>query len=303
MNKQGFYFIEPFTEDFYRFFKLEGVHYEGRTKYQQVHCFKSRLFGKVLFLDNKIQSAQVDEFVYHEALVHPAMITHPSPRRVLVLGGGEGAVLREILKHSPVKRAVMVDIDKELVGLCRKILPEWSRGAFTDPKVKLVFQDARRFVERSKTPYDIILSDLTEPLDGGPSLRLFTREFFEIVSGTLGDDGLFVLHAGSTDPHYNHFFSSCVKTLMEVFPVVRPYWTSMFSFSLPWGFVIASKNIDPSALDEKEVRRRLAARGVKRLGHYSPQIHRAAFALPPYLKKAIRAGRLITDAKPFVWKA
>ncbi len=191
MNKQGFYFIEPFTEDFYRFFKLEGVHYEGRTKYQQVHCFKSRLFGKVLFLDNKIQSAPSGRIRLSRS-PRPPGDDHPSsPRRVLVLGGGEGAVLREILKHSPVKRAVMVDIDKELVGLCRKILPEWSRGAFTDPKVKLVFQDARRFIERSKTPYDIILSDLTELLDGGPSLRLFTREFFERISRTLDGDGLF----------------------------------------------------------------------------------------------------------------
>lgn len=303
MGSEGFYFIEPFTEDFLRFFRVEGVCFEEKTKFQLVHCFRSRLFGKILFLDKKIQSAEVDEFVYHESLVHPALITHPHPKKVLILGGGEGATLREVLKHRPVETAVMVDIDEELVKICQEILPEWSQGAFANPKTKLIFQDARLYVQRSKEKFDVILSDLTEPLRESPSLLLFTKEFFEKISFLLKDDGLFVLQAGSTDPHYNHFFASCARTLQEVFPVVRPYWTFMFSFSLPWGFILASQREDPLKLNQREIQERLRQRGVKKLKFYHSEIHSSSFALPLYLKRALKRGRVLTDKDPFVWEA
>ena len=118
MTDEGLFYTEVFTEDYVRKFKVEKIFFEGRTKYQYVQCFSNALFGKVLFLDRKIQSAQVDEYVYHESLVHPAMMTHPKPQRILVLGGGEGATLREVYRHSTVESITMVDIDEELVGIC-----------------------------------------------------------------------------------------------------------------------------------------------------------------------------------------
>ena len=178
MAGEGSYFFEPFTESFGRRLKVDKFYYPGKTKYQFVQCFYNEFLGKVLFLDKRIQSAQIDEYIYHESLVHPALITHPSPREVLVIGGGEGATLREVLRHSTVEKVIMVDIDRELVELCQKYLPEWSKGAFSNPKTDLIFKDARPFVEKTREKFDVIISDLTEPIEQGPSVFLFTEEFF-----------------------------------------------------------------------------------------------------------------------------
>lgn len=301
--KDGGYFHEPFTEDLVRLFFIDKVIYEGRTKYQLVHIFANKVFGKMLFLDKKIQSAQVDEYIFHECLVHPAMILHPEPRKVLILGGGEGATLREVLKHPSVQKAIMVDIDRELVGLCRQYLPEWSKGAFDDERIRLYFQDARRFVERVRERFDVIISDLTEPLEGGPSVYLFTREFFSRIAALLTDDGVFVLQAGSADPFYHCFLASCARTLKEVFPIVRPYWTFIFSFSLPWGFVLAAKKYDPLTLTNGEISERFQRRTLRRLGYLHPQLYNSIFALPRYLAAGLQKGNLLTDDKPFIWKA
>jgi spermidine synthase len=302
MAGEGSYFFESFTESFGRRLKVEKFYYQGKTKYQFVQCFYNEFLGKVLFLDKKIQSAQIDEYIYHESLVHPALITHPSPREVLVIGGGEGATIREVLRHSTVEKVIMVDIDRELVELCQKYLPEWSEGAFSSPKTDLVFEDARHFVEQTRERFDVIISDLTEPIYQGPSVFLFTEEFFLNIFEALKEDGLFVIQAGSADPSYNQFFCSLVKTLKKVFPIVWPYWTFVLSFSTPWGFVLASKTKDPLKLDEKEIAQRMAERAVKRLKYYHPGFHQSYFALPLYLVKSLKQGKVLTDNKPFIWK-
>ena len=170
---------EAFTADYFRQLKVDKVYYQGKTEHQSVFLFYNKIFGKVLFLDGKLQSAQIDEFIYHEALVHPALISHSASRKVLIIGGGEGATLREALRHSSVKKAVMVDVDKKLVELCQEYLPEWSAGAFSDSRAELIFKDARCYLEKTNQKFDVIVSDLTEPVEGGPSIYLFTREFFK----------------------------------------------------------------------------------------------------------------------------
>lgn len=296
------YFFEPFTESFGKRIKVEKFYYQGKTKYQFVQCFYNKFLGKVLFLDKRIQSAQIDEYIYHESLVHPALITHPSPREVLVIGGGEGATIREVLRHSTVEKVIMVDIDSELVELCQKYLPEWSEGAFSDPKTSLIFEDARPFVKKTREKFDVIISDLTEPIEHGPSVFLFTEEFFSINFKALKEDGLLVLQAGSADPSYNQFFCSLVKTLEKVFPVVRPYWTFVLSFSMPWGFVLASKKKDPLDLLEKDIAQRMRERSVQKLKYYHPGFHQSYFALPLYLLESLKQGKVLTDNKPFIWK-
>lgn len=300
---EGLFFIEPFTEDFLRLFKVDKVLFEGKTKFQFVQCLHNRVFGKLLFLDRRIQSAEIDEFIFHETLVQPALFSHPSPQNVLIIGGGEGATLREVLRHSTVRKAVMLDIDRELVEICRTILPEWSAGAFSDSRSKLLFGDGRKYIKQTMDRFDVIIADLTEPLEEGPSVYLFTREFFEYIHRALGEDGIFVLQAGSADPHYHNFFASCSKTLSGVFSVVRPFWTFMFSFSLPWGFILASKKQDPLKISEEDVRRRMRNRGIKKLKFYHPGLHASLFSLPLFLSRAIKKGRVLTDERPYIWKA
>ncbi|MGD2295604.1 MAG: polyamine aminopropyltransferase [Candidatus Aminicenantes bacterium] len=302
MSDEENYYTETYTENLIRRFKIDKLYYRGKTDHQYVECFRNQFLGKVLFLDEKMQSAQVDEYIYHESLVHPALITHPEPRQVLILGGGEGATLRETLKHRNVEKATMVDIDKQLVALCREYLPEWSEGAFASSKTDLVYGDARRFIEATHQKYDAIISDLTEPLEKGPSVYLFTEEFFSRIFEILEKDGVFVLQAGSTDPVYSQFYSSLTKTLEKVFSLVRPYWTFVISFALPWGFILASKSVDPLDLEEDEISKRMHDRKITKLKFYHPGLHRGYFALPLYLMKDLKKGRILTDKKPFIWE-
>lgn len=302
MVEEGLYFFELFTKNLVKGIRVDELLYQAKTKYQLIQIFSNPLFGKVLFLDKKIQSAQVDEQIYHESLVHPSLLTHPSPKNVLIIGGGEGATLREVLRHEPVKKATMVDIDKELVRLCQEYLPEWSDGAFSNSKTHLIFEDARRFVEKTDEKFDVVVSDLTEPIKEGPSVYLFTKEFFGSIYQVLEEDGLLVLQAGSTDPFYHEFFASCARTLEDVFPLVRPYWSFIFSFGLPWGFVLASKKEDPLQLEEEEILQRLKKRGVENLRFYHPPLHKGFFALPFYLTESLKKGKILTDSEPFIWK-
>ena len=303
MSERKSYYSEKFSGNVIRRFEVDRFYYRGKTEYQYVECFHNTYFGKVLFLDKKIQSAQIDEYIYHESLVHPGLFTHNYPKRALILGGGEGATLREILKHQSVARVTMVDIDRELVELCQRYLPEWSEGAFSNPKTDLIHTDASRYVEETQEKFDVVVSDLTEPLEEGPSLYLFTQEFFKKIFEILEKDGLQDQQPGSANPSYDQFYCSLVKTLEEVFPLVRPYWTFILSFGLPWGFILASKTEDPLGLTKSEVKERMARRGIRNLKFYHPGYHKALFALPLYLEKDLNKGRVLTNEKPFIWES
>jgi spermidine synthase len=294
------HYVEKQSESIQYVYRIEDIRYEGRTKFQQVEILNLDAFGLTLFLDGKIQSAEVDEFIYHEALVHPVMVTHPRPERVLILGGGEGATLREVLKHDSVKKAAMVDIDGDLVDLCKGHMPSWSMGAFDHPASELVIGDARAYVGQIKGKFDVIISDLTEPVPGGPSIKLFTRDFFQMISDSLSDEGLFVLQAGSVDPVWCDFYTNVHRTLQDVFPVVRGYQAFVLSFQMPWGFVAASRGPDPLSLEESDVNRALNDRGIPSLRFYHPSLHRSLFGLPKYLLERIQNGTVLTDEHPFV---
>ena len=300
--EEGIWFIQKFTDEMILQYKIKKTLFSGKTSFQKVDILDVAILGKTLFLDKKIQSAEIDEFVYHEALVHPAMMAHPNPKKVLILGGGEGATLREIFRYKTVQKATMVDIDEELVKLCAEYLPEWSMGTFENPNTELVFDDARKFVENNKEEFDVIISDLTEPVEEGPSIYLFTREFYSKLFNILSEDGVLVVQSGSTDPYYNLFFCSIYKTLKEVFPNVHPYWTFVFSFNIPWGFNLAFKGDSKLNIEEKELKERIDQKKFGNLKFYNSNLNNAFFALPIYLKEAFLKGRVLTDSNPFIWE-
>lgn len=303
MSDDGLWFLEKFTKNQLHSFKVKRIISSFSTKFQKVDIVELEIFGKTLFLNGKIQSSQIDEFIFHESLVLPSLITHPSPSDVLIIGGGEGATLREVLKDKNVKNAIMVDIDKELVEECEKHLPEWSNGAFKDKRAKVYFEDGEKFVEMTEKKFDFIILDLSEPVEDSPSVNLFTKEFYQKVYNVLKDDGIIAVQAGSTDPFYYQFFSSIIKTLQQIFPVVRPYWTFVFSFRMQWGFACASKKYDPTNIEEKEINERIEKRGINSQKFYHPGIHRALFSLPIYLIEGIKSASVITKDNPFFWKA
>ena len=155
------------------------VHHEN-TEFQEVGIVESATYGKILVLDGDMQSSQKDEFIYHESLVQPAMMSHPNPEKVLILGGGEGATLREALRSKTVKKVVMVDIDKRLVEICKEFLPEYSCGAFEDPRAEVVITDALHWLENSNEKFDVIIGDLTDPWPQAPSHGIYSIPFFNL---------------------------------------------------------------------------------------------------------------------------
>ena len=275
---------------------IKRVIYTGRTRYQQVDIVETYSFGKCLFLDGKLQSSEYDEKVYHEALVHPAMMTHPSPRSVLVVGGGEGATIREVLRH-PVERVVMVDLDGELVELCKKYMPEWSQGAFEDPRLELVISEGRKFMEECSEKFDVIILDLVDPTPNSPALKLYTRELYQLVRRRLRSGGVMVTQATSVRFSLNAF-AAIRNTVAAVFPVARAYAAPVMSFLSLWGFVMGSLGRDPLEVSREELRRRIAGlRG--ELDYYDEEVHYHMFHLPKFIRRSMEAVKEVsTDEKP-----
>jgi spermidine synthase len=280
-------------------YEKKQVVVQGETKFQEYEIFLSSLYGHVLILDGRLQSAEKDEAIYHEAMVHPAMVAHPEPRRVLILGGGEGATLREALRHNTVTQAVMVDIDEELVRMCDKWLPTAHAGAFKDPRTELVFADGRTWLEgQPDGSFDVALLDLPEPLEEGPALVLFTKEMYELVRRKLTPQGVMAVQSGSAGIH-GRMMPDINWTLRAVFPQVMAYAAFVPSFMDLYGFHVAGgegfKWPAPA-----EVAARLKARGLSTFQWFGAAFAASLPLLPAYLKERLdKQGRVLTDAEPF----
>ncbi|MBI5166586.1 MAG: polyamine aminopropyltransferase [candidate division NC10 bacterium] len=293
------WFIEPLSPEEGHLHGIKGVLYSGQTNYQTMDILELGSYGKSLVLDGKIQSSLADEFIYHEALVHPAMLAHPQPEHVFIVGGGEGATLREVLRHRTVKRVLMVDIDEEVVEKCRIHLPEWHQGSFTDPRVELQYLDARKYLEETRETYDAIVIDISEPVEEGPAYLLFTKEFYEIVRERLNPQGVISLQAGTVSPASLECFSAIHKTLSLVFPVVAPYWAAIPCFALPWGFAVASAESDPRTLSPATIDRLITERIEGELRYWDGLTHQMSFLLPKHIRARLkREERIIEDNHP-----
>jgi spermidine synthase len=296
------WFFEPTTAIEGHMHAIKRTIVEAQTKFQHVEIMETPAYGKVLVLDGRIQSSQAEDFIYHEALVHPGMLaSERAPESGLVIGGGEGATLREILRYPSIRRAVMVDIDGEVVDLCKRHLPEMHQGAFDDPRSELRHEDARGYLEKTGERFDFITIDLVEPLEEGPACLLFTKEFYTLVRDRLTPGGAMTLQAGMTKLGELDFFTSIHRTLREVFPVVAAYQTFISCFGTPWGFITATKKVDPCRQDAAAIDRLVADRIKGPLEYWDGQTHQHAFNVPKHIRAAIGAQtRVVTDAHPLI---
>ncbi len=260
--------------------------YRGSTKYQAVEICQNPDHGKLLLLDGELQSASGDEFIYHETLVQPAAVRCEAPRSALILGGGEGGTLRELLRLPTLERALMVDIDGEVVALCRKYLPEQGDQAFRDPRSELLIDDADAYLRRTDERFDLIVSDLTEPKQNELSTSLFSVEAFERIRKTLNPGGFFSLQASEGSLHRLESHLGIVKNLRAVFPRVLTLLVHIPSFACHWCFAVATQDGEllptPEAIDE-----RLAQRGMTDLTFYDGITDRRLRSLPRYLRGAL----------------
>jgi len=295
MMSEQFWFVEDGAENVIISFRALQRVYAGRSRYGRIDVIDTVEYGRVLFLDGIVQSAALDEFIYHESLVHPAMLVHPAPQTVCVIGGAEGATIREVAKYGDVRRIVMVDIDGELVEVCRRYLPEWSAGAYEDQRLELQIADGRRYLEETGETFDVILVDLGDPTAGSPALSLFTREFYNLVFRRLTPQGLACFQGEDLQPNRLAFHARMVNTIRSVFPRVVPYPYLLPSFHGLCGHILASKDLDPRALALEE---RLEGQPF-RLRYLSPAFLSGLFRLPAYVEEAYdRYREIMTDADP-----
>ncbi len=295
------WFFETTTPVEGHFHGITRTLYSLHTKFQQMEILETAHYGKALILDGRIQSTVLDDFIYHESLVHPGLILHPRPETALVIGGGEGATLREVLRHRSIRKAVMVDIDQAVVEACREHLPEMHRGAFVDPRTELRHEDARGYLQATRERFDVAIIDLTEPLKAGPACLLFSREFYRLVADRLTEAGTLAMQAGMTKIGELGFYTAMARTLAEVFPVVAPYQSFVPCIGTPWGFIVAARAGDPRTLSPETVDGRIGERVSGELGFYDGQAHRHLFSLPKFLRQAIATcDRVVTDAEPLI---
>ena len=292
---EPFWFAEDGAENVVISFRALRQVYAGRSRYARIDVVDTVEYGRMLFLAGIAQSAAFDEFIYHESLVHPAMLAHPDPRSVCIIGGAEGATTREVAKYGEVHRIVMVDIDGDLIEVCRHHLPEWSAGAYEDPRLELRIGDGRRYLEETGETFDVILVDLGDPTAGSPAVSLFTREFYDLVFRRLTSQGLACFQGEDLQPNRLAFHARMVNTIRSVFPHVVSYPYLLPSFHGLCGHILASKDLDPRALALGE---RLEGQPF-RLRYLSPAFLSGLFRLPAYVEEAYdRYREIMTDARP-----
>ena len=299
MDISGKWFLETVFPDLAIMLRVREVLYSGQTAYQKVELLDSEVFGRSLVLDGKTQSTERDEHVYHEALVHPSMLLHPEPRNVFIGGGGEGGTLREVLAHPTVQRVVMLDLDREVVELCRQYLPNHHQGSFDDPRVDLQHHDARDYLENTQESFDVMIMDLVDPLEGGTAYRLYTEEYYRIVKSRMNPGGILVTQSGPAGLlSFHECFTTIHNTLANAFQYVAPSQVHVPAFQTLWGLVLASDSLLPQ-MSEDQVNDLVEQRINKTLRFYDGETHRNMFALPKYLREGIKAEtRINRDADP-----
>ena len=282
------WYVEEFAPTEQHHHAIEEVYHSGRSQFQQIAVLRSPVFGKMLVIDGDTQSAQADERIYHEALAHPALAGAADRRRVLILGGGEGATLREVLRCPDVELCTMVDIDAMVVELSKKFLPEWSAGAFDSTRANVVVGDALEYMRTDSQRYGVILSDLTEPLEDSPSHPLFNDAVFELIKSRLEHGGIYVLQASTGAAINAALHCKMARTLRRHYAHVASFVTHVPAFDTEWAFLACSDAVDLAELDAATIDR-YCARLPGESFFYDGLTHRRLFALPLYLRRMLAA--------------
>lgn len=271
------WYTEKQTEHFGITMRVNKTLHTERTKYQQLDMVETAEWGNMLFLDGMVMTSVKDEFVYHEMVAHVPLFTHPKAEKVLVVGGGDGGVIREVLKHPSVKKAVLVEIDGKVIEYSKKYLPEIA-GKLDDPRVEVKVDDGFMHIAKSENEYDVIMVDSTEPI--GPAVNLFTKGFYAGIAKALKEDGIFV--AQTDNPWFkSELIQNVYNDVKEIFPITRLYTANIPTYpSGLWTFTIGSKKYDPLKVEEKNF-------FPIETKYYTKELHFASFVLPKFVQTII----------------
>lgn len=262
--------------------RVKKVLHHEKSKFQDVLIFESTDHGRVMVLDNVIQSTERDEFSYQEMITHLALNSHPDPKRVLVIGGGDGGVLREVVKHECVEEAILCDIDEAVVRLSKQYLPKMAVG-FEHKKATVEIGDGFAYLEKYKNHFDVIITDSSDP--EGPAESLFQKPYFQLMHDALREGGVITTQAENQWLHLP-LITKLRKDCREVFPVAEYAYTTIPTYpSGQIGFMVCCK--DPNRNVKEPLRKWDADKEMELCRYYSADIHRASFVLPNFAKKAL----------------
>ena len=266
-----------------------------QSNFQKIEIFASNAFGKVLLLDGIAQVRVMGEKFYHEPMVHLPLLTHPNPKKVLVIGGGDGGINREVLKYKSVKWLTHVDLDREVVEVCREHLSEVSQSCWDDPRTKLFIEDGREFLTYNEKKFDVVIMDMTDPF--GPSAKLYTKEFFTLVKKSLKNKkSLFCMHSESpiTRPMA---FNSIHQTLKKVFKKVKPWYLPIEMYGAYWSFAVCSEKTNLSHYTANTIDEKIKKFKLENLEIISGKTYKAFQVEMPGIKKLrqSKAAKIITD--------
>jgi len=280
-------FSEKHTHDYGLFIDSEEILYSRRSKYQLVEVLKTDTWGNLLLLDRNIMTTERDEFIYHEVITQIGMHTTDA-KRVLVIGGGDGGTIRELLKHDKIEKVVLVEIDEDVIEVCKEYFPKIA-CSFDDPRLDLKVEDGIRYVNGSREKFDMVIIDSSDPF--GPAEGLFKAEFYQACKKLLTEDGVLLCQAG------NAFMTDesviAYSNLAEVFKNIEYFLAPILTYGGLWGFVYASDTrYSQRDFDEKYFDKTSQKMNFK---YYNKEIHQAVFALPPFMKKKLKGELVETD--------
>lgn len=269
-----FWMTENHTEGYRVQWKIKDILHSENTIYQNLSVVETVEWGKALILDGAVQITESDEFIYHEMIVHPVMYIHPHPSSVLIIGGGDGGTLREVVKHDTVTNVDMVEIDERVVANSRLFFPQVA-CSFDDPRLKLHIADGIEYVKETKKCYDVVIVDSSDPV--GPAMELFSEDFYRHIFKILNDNGILVVQSESP-VFFKDSFLQVNRNMKRVFPEVGVYLTTCPSYVAgPWSFTMGSKKFPPEQFSTGK-------HCINDLKYYNEGVHKAAFYLPEFIK-------------------
>jgi len=264
--------------------RIDRLLFDSKTEHQRLMLFESGTFGRVLTLDGVVQTTESDEFIYHEMMAHLPILAHGNAKRVLIIGGGDGGMAEEVLKHTAVESVTMVEIDAGVVEFSKKYLPAICKGAFDDPRLSLVIADGARFAAETDERFDVAIIDSTDPI--GPAEVLFTDAFYGSVKRCLSEGGLVATQNGVPFLQSDEL-TSTLAAFRKLFRDATCYLATVPTYvGGPMAFGWGTDDETLRQLSEAKLAERFKASGIE-TRYYTPAVHRAAFALPPYIEDMI----------------
>jgi spermidine synthase len=280
---------EPLNDSTGFYIKASRQLGEWQTRFQKMQIYDTPHYGKIFRLDGYNMTSEKEEFVYHENLIHPAMTAHNAPRKVLVIGGGDGGSCEEALKHPSVEQVTMVEIDGDVIDVAKEHFHAVHNGVFENPRLRVLVEDGMKFVRETDERFDVIALDLNDPV--GPAAALYSLDFFRQLRQALAPGGALTLHLGSPVAQPERV-AELVQRLNSAFRVVRVYTMYIPLYGSLWSMAVCSDKLDPKAFTADEIDRRIEARKLQALQYYNGETHEGVFALPNFIRDLVNPPRL-----------